>query len=60
MDHVSCNTTFSKFKSGIGAAVEKVEPVEYLKFCLALYNFRHSNLVLNPHLTRSRTKEKEV
>ena len=32
VDHVSCNTTFSKFKSEIGAAVEQVELVEYLKF----------------------------
>lgn len=26
-DHVSCNTTFSKFKSEIGAAVKQVELV---------------------------------
>ena len=33
-DHVSCDTTFSKFKSGIGAVVEQVELVQYLKFPL--------------------------
>lgn len=32
VDPVSCSTTFSTFKSGIGAAVEQVELVKYLKF----------------------------
>lgn len=34
VDHVSCNTTFSKLKSGIGAAVEQVELVWYLKISI--------------------------